>query len=137
MDLPGTNLLLRAKARVLRTYGLVYVLVLGWYEEDEVGAVDMQNAYELYRAGAVFIDVRSPSEWSRGSVHRAMFANAAKMDHIVPKPASTDLLVTFCEAGDRARRAAKQLRSEGYTNVYYLWPGGYTGWARAGLPIAT
>ncbi len=137
MTLFGTNLFLRAKAQALRTYGLVYVVVLGWYEEDEVAAVDMQSAYQLYKEGAVFIDVRSPGEWSRGSVRRAMFANAAKLDHVLPKPATTDILVTFCEAGDRARRAAKQLRSEGYNNVYYLWPGGYSGWARAGLPIAT
>lgn len=126
----------KLKAWVLRTYGALYVHVTGWTEEDEFSAVDLDKAVELYHQGATFIDVRTPHEWARGSVFRAMFARNGLMENIEPKPASSDALVTFCEAGDRARRAAIRLRKEGYSNVYFLCPGGYSNWAVAGLPVA-
>jgi len=44
-------------------------------------------------------------------------------------------IMLYCASGGRSASAAKQLKEEGFTNVYDL-DGGVTAWKAAGLPVS-
>jgi len=128
--------LTKIKALIFETYGLLYFKLVNLTDDDRSTGLSLEEALEMYQQGVTFVDARKPAEWRRGSIKRALFASGAEFDQVSPKPAHDDVLVTFCEAGDRAKNAAQKLREQGYINVYYLRGGGFASWANAGYPVA-
>ena len=128
--------LTKAKALIFKTYGSLYFKLARLTDNDRSSGLSLEEALEMYQQGVRFVDARKPAEWRRGSIKRALFASGAEFDQVSPKPAHDEVLVTFCEAGDRALSAAQKLREQGYVNVYYLRDGGFSSWANAGYPVA-
>ena len=83
----------------------------------------------------VIVDVRTPEEYSEGHL-----ANAMNMDwdgdafhqqiQSLDKNAS---VFVYCYGGGRSSAAAKELKKQGFKNVYDL-KGGFSAWKKAGLP---
>lgn len=99
-----------------------------------VTEVDVERARELHAGGAVFVDVREPPEWDKGTVDGALriprgvlewkaAGEAALADRDAP-------VVVYCQSGGRSAMAALRLGEMGWTHVVSL-AGGYGAWSAA------
>ena len=100
-----------------------------------IGAVVLFFGYKIYgqnqtlkkmpqiiKEGAVFIDVRSPSEFA--SAHHEKTINIPLQsigDRINEIPKDKNVVV-FCASGNRSAMAKKLLELKGYKNIYNLGP---------------
>jgi len=86
-------------------------------------------------ANAIILDVRKPDEYGDGHL-----ANAVNMnwndDSFGTKIQTLDKaapVFVYCYGGGRSSAAAKELRKQGFTEVYDL-KGGFEAWRKASLP---
>ena len=91
----------------------------------------LDNNYEK----AVILDVRTPEEYRDGHLHNAVNMDwdgndFTKQIQTLDKNAP---VFVYCYAGGRSSSAAKELRKQGFKNVYDL-KGGFEAWREAGLP---
>ncbi|HEY8454326.1 MAG TPA: rhodanese-like domain-containing protein [Actinopolymorphaceae bacterium] len=96
--------------------------------------IDVAVARELWRAGDVFVDVRTAEEYAAGHITGAtnipLDQLAFRLDDL---PAGQ--IVTVCSMGNRSRLGAERLTRLGRTA--FSLRGGTKAWAAAGLPITT
>jgi len=83
---------------------------------------------------AVVIDVRTPEEFSTGSLPGARNIPVDKFDQKLRDIKKDKPLIVGCASSSRAGKAATQLRASGYGEVYML-AGGLAAWREAGLPV--
>lgn len=87
----------------------------------------------------VFIDVRTPQEWSEGIIPDAIMINLndlPKAQSIAKLPADTTAIIgVYCKAGHRSTLALTFLNQLGYKNAISM-NGGMTAWVKAGYPVA-
>ena len=104
-----------------------------------VRRVTPAEATQLIADGkAVLIDVREPAEWADGVAAPAELL--ALSDLTGPRRAWKPFLeknrdrelILYCRSGSRSGRAAQLLAAEGYRTAN---AGGFSDWARAGLPV--
>jgi rhodanese-related sulfurtransferase len=97
------------------------------------------EAAQLVAGGhAVLIDVREPDEWADGVASPAELL--ALSDLTGPRQTWKPFLeknrdrelILYCRSGGRSGRAAQLLASEGFRTAN---AGGFSDWARAGLPV--
>lgn len=88
------------------------------------------------RENAVFIDVRSATEFASGHVPDAIniprekiVERIAEIEKFKDRP-----LILNCASGMRSSSACGELKKRGYEKVFNL-SGGVGAWAQAGLPI--
>ena len=97
-----------------------------------VTEVDVARARELEAAGAVFVDVREPAEWEKGTVDGAVCIPRGVLEWKAgaePKLADRGApVVVYCQSGGRSAMAARALGEMGWTNVVSL-AGGYGAWS--------
>lgn len=82
------------------------------------------------------IDVRTPEEWSFGTLEGAQkidFYDPTFTDKINALDKSK-LVVVYCAAGGRSAKASNKFRGLGFKKVYDLG-GGFRSWDSEGLPI--
>ncbi|MDT8283739.1 MAG: rhodanese-like domain-containing protein [Gammaproteobacteria bacterium] len=83
-----------------------------------------------------FIDVREQNEYEKehiaDSLHAPLSTLADSLGEL--KDPAQPLVIVCASGGQRARTAAKQLRSKGFTEVYVL-TGGVPAWKEAKLPL--
>jgi rhodanese-related sulfurtransferase len=83
----------------------------------------------------VVIDVREPDEFARGKIPGAYTIPRGvlegQVDGRLPRDAT---VVLYCGGGARSALAAKSLAEMGYERLENL-DGGFSGWAKAGLPV--
>jgi len=101
--------------------------------EDDSHIVSPQEALQLARQGAQFIDVRTSAEFSsahiQGSINVALGLGAFAL----PVDRSTQV-VTVCAFGRRSFIALLRLRAQGYAHVKSM-RGGLAAWKACGLPM--
>lgn len=87
-----------------------------------MGQAKIEDAKKLLDEGAVIIDVRTPGEFSGGSVKNSinipLGEEKLKISNVV-KDKNTPILV-YCLSGSRSVIAAGKLRKMGYNNVHNL-----------------
>ena len=129
---------------VCAAYGRATYLLSGWTEADERACLTANEAACLLSDphGPIaakrldvgcrevqFVDVRSERAWARSSVQGALHLpvrNAGLPRSVAAAGLkSSAIIVLFCVAGDRARRAAGRLRELGFVNVFFVWSGGF------------
>ena len=100
-------------------------------------AVDAPPAFASRPADAVVIDVRTPAEWSGGTIAGAQRVNLLQPDFVgrvealgLDKDAPVYL---YCRSGSRSGRAEAALREAGYTRVVNA--GGYRSLVSAGADV--
>ncbi len=94
----------------------------------------LQATQLINSRNAVVVDVRTPEEFKTGSVPGARNVPVDKVAEKMPDIKKDKPLIVVCATGSRAGKAAAQLRSSGYGEVYVL-AGGIAAWREAGLPI--
>lgn len=87
----------------------------------------------------VFVDVRTPKEWSEGIVPNAVMINLndlPKAQSIAMLPTDQNAIVgVYCKAGHRSALAMTFLNQLGYKNAISM-NGGMDAWRKAGYPVA-
>lgn len=83
----------------------------------------------------VVVDVRSPEEFSSGSIDRAINidVNGSDFDARIKSLDKNKTIMVYCLAGVRSKKAATILQGKGY-KVYSL-EGGIKAWTSQGLPV--
>jgi rhodanese-related sulfurtransferase len=111
---------------------LAYNLLMGGKGSvDPVGATELINRRE-----AVVVDVRSAADFAQGHIINAInlpmngFKNQmATLHKHKGKP-----IIVACRSGSQSAAASRQLRSQGFPEVYNL-SGGVMAWQNANLPL--
>jgi rhodanese-related sulfurtransferase len=103
-----------------------------------VGAtnVSVADAVRLINKGALVVDVRKPEEFAAGHIVNARNVALDKLqqgDDTLGKK-KDKILLTVCDTGASAGRAAGLLRQAGYENSFSI-KGGLVGWRAENLPV--
>lgn len=96
---------------------------------EAVPHLDVAQARTAQAAGAIFLDVRGPSETDLGVIPGSVLVPLADLLGD-PSQAGTGPVVVVCQVGARAKRAARALRGAGIEAS--VLAGGMDAWSRAG-----
>lgn len=83
---------------------------------------------------AAVIDIRTPEEFSKGSLPNARNIPLDKLGARAGEFKKDKPVILVCASGKNAAAAAAELRSKGVAEVYILG-GGMSAWREAGLPL--
>ena len=98
--------------------------------------VSAADAVRLINRGAFVIDVRKPEEYAAGHIVNARNVALEKLEQgdDAIKKQKDKILLTVCDSGSLAVRAANLLRRAGYANVFNI-RGGLATWRAENLPL--
>jgi rhodanese-related sulfurtransferase len=104
--------------------------------KSRVREVDVAQALERMKAGALLVDVREDNEWERGHARGAVHMGRGVIERDIETaiPDHSAELILYCGGGYRSALAADNLQRMGYTNVHSL-AGGWHAWKEAGAEI--
>ncbi|MGA7980121.1 MAG: rhodanese-like domain-containing protein [Chromatiaceae bacterium] len=111
---------------------LAYNLTMG-----EKGSVGPVAATELInRRDAVVVDVRPAADFATGHIINALNIpmNGLKNQMAILQKHKDKPIVVACRSGSQSSMACRQLRKEGFPEVYNL-RGGVLAWQNANLPV--
>jgi rhodanese-related sulfurtransferase len=117
-------------------------IVVSGAQQAQAGSfprISQANAYKLYKEGkAVFVDVRSNSQFSQGHIKGALSIPGSQMlgRFNEVQPGKTVITYCACSAEQSSGHAATQLVNHGVKNVWAL-KGGWNDWKANGYPTAT
>jgi rhodanese-related sulfurtransferase len=98
--------------------------------------VSAGEAVKLINRSAIVLDMRSPEAYRSGHIVNAKNISLAELqadpDQLNKK--KNKLLLTVCETGAQAGKAANLLRRAGFENTFSL-RGGIRGWQSESLPL--
>jgi rhodanese-related sulfurtransferase len=127
------------KYRTWTIAAFVLVLLVGAYFvlrphgglPSEIAA---REAYDMYRSGATFLDVRTQAEWDQAHIPKSLSIPLDELESRLDElPPQSDIVVV-CRSGVRSREGANILRQAGFTRVTCL-SGGLQAWSSAGYPL--
>ncbi len=103
-----------------------------------VTAVEPVDAVRLINNDATVIDLRSNEAFARGHIVSSRNIPVDELEARIDKLAKlkSKPVITVCDAGMTATKAADTLRKSGFESVYGL-KGGMNAWSQAGLPVVT
>ena len=81
------------------------------------GNTDNRNLIEALKSGAYLVDVRTPAEFSIGSVKGAVNIPLEKVSIQLSKFKNKEKIVVFCRSGNRSSQAKTILEQSGFHNV--------------------
>ena len=95
------------------------------------------NQKILSTDSGVVLDVRTPGEYAQGYINRAVNINynGGDFENTVDKLDKNKTYFVYCYAGGRSGKAARYMRSNGFTKVYEL-NDGLVSWNSQHLPLA-
>ncbi len=101
---------------------VVAILVLGFFLLKRTAFVPEAKARDLLRQGALVVDVRSPDEFSRGHLPKAVNVPLDALSTQAPTrfPDKGQPLLLHCVSGVRSGMGVQQLKALGYTNAFNL-----------------
>jgi len=117
-------------------------IVVSGAQQAQAGSfprISQANAYKMYKEGkAVFIDVRSNSQFAAGHIKGALSIPGSQMlgrfNEVTP--GRTVITYCACSAEQSSGHAATTLVNHGVKNVWAL-KGGWNDWKANGYPTAT
>lgn len=83
----------------------------------------------------ILIDVREPHEYAAGRIPGSILNPLQKFD---PKAIPTETgkrIVLSCQAGGRSLKALEMVQAAGRDDIRAHYPGGFSGWAKAGEKV--
>lgn len=132
--------------RAMRTaVFIVFTFVAGTLSAAEspmrvagANTVDTRQAYELFKNGALFVDVRRDSDWGAGRIAGAVHIELKKVFSAAALGAEAgkdEAIVIYCNGPKCPRSAAacEKAVAWGYGNVHYFRDG-LPAWQAAGFP---
>lgn len=121
--------------------GLIAMLIAVIFFEARQRAQGQSNvsatdAVKLINRGAVVIDVRKPADFQAGHIVNSKNVELSEVgpEQPVLKKQKNKVLITVCDNGLMAGRAAGALRKAGFDKVFSL-KGGLNGWRAENLPL--
>lgn len=84
---------------------------------SESNTTTQQNKSSIDFENAVFVDVRTPGEFERGSFENAINIPLNELSSRVNELDKEDQIVVFCKSGARASNALQILKNKGFSNV--------------------
>lgn len=81
------------------------------------GKTDNTELTEAVNNGAVIVDVRTPDEFSTGTVKGAVNIPLDKVSSQLSKFNDNQSIVVFCKSGNRSSQAKSILEQNGFKNV--------------------
>lgn len=81
------------------------------------GKADNSRLTEAIKDGAFLVDVRTPAEFSTGSVQGAVNIPLDKITSQLVKFKGKKNIVVFCRSGNRSEQAKSILKQNGFQNV--------------------
>jgi len=108
--------------------------------KSKVNGVTAEEASKLVgNKNVVFIDVRDPNEWKKGSIKANNLVEISRgflevkyPKLILNKYKKSDELIVYCALEPRSVLAASRLKDLGFTNVKYLIKG-FKNWSKSGF----
>ncbi|MEN5232593.1 rhodanese-like domain-containing protein [Sphingobacterium faecium] len=82
-----------------------------------LGKTDNSQLSEIIKDGAFLVDVRTPAEFSAGSVREAVNIPLDKVQIQLSKFKDKKNIVVFCRSGNRSSQAKNILEQNGFQNV--------------------
>lgn len=116
----------------------VMVILLFYHEARKAGqSVSSQQLSDLAnRQNALILDVRESGEFRKGHItdsknipFKDLQSRSSELNAYKDKP-----IVVVCKMGQNAGAATKQLKAQGFTQVYKL-AGGLSEWTASNLPL--
>jgi rhodanese-related sulfurtransferase len=99
----------------------------------EARTVNVAEALDLLRSGALLLDVREDNEWESGRALNATHVALNEVPDHLDELSSNQLIVCVCRSGARSSRATKFLVEQGRDAVNL--EGGMLAWSAEGEPI--
>ena len=107
--------------------------------KTKVNGITAEEAIKLTgNKNVVFIDVRDPNEWKKGSIDEINLVEISRgfleikyPKLILKKYKKSDELIVYCALEPRSVFAASRLKELGFTNVKYLKKG-FKNWSKSG-----
>jgi rhodanese-related sulfurtransferase len=96
---------------------------------NHIGATRLINDHN-----ATILDVRPNTEFAAGHVANSKNIPLEDIDKRVGEVSKDKPVIVVCAVGQKAGKAAAQLRASGLTEVFVL-DGGLSAWREAGLPV--
>lgn len=81
------------------------------------GKIDNSQLSEAIKDGAFLVDVRTPAEFSAGSVKGAINVPLDKVQSQLPKFKGKKTIIVFCRSGNRSSQAKSILEQSSFQNV--------------------
>jgi rhodanese-related sulfurtransferase len=107
-----------------------------WLKGQGLSQVTAAMAVRLINKGALILDVRTPEAFGEGHIVNARNLPLEKLESEPDalKKSKSKVLLTVCDNGMVAGRAAKALQKAGFEQVYSL-KGGIGAWRTENLPL--
>jgi rhodanese-related sulfurtransferase len=99
-------------------------------------SISPERAAELFRDGAVLVDIREADEHAREKIPGARHHAISRIDTEHPIGPQDDLVIFHCRTGARTQTNAPRLAPADPACVAYVLEGGLDAWKKAGLPVA-
>ncbi|MCP1673354.1 rhodanese-related sulfurtransferase [Natronocella acetinitrilica] len=103
----------------------------GLAQLDPGAATDKYN-----REDALFVDLRGEADFRKGHLPGAMHVLPSALDQKNRRleKAKKKPVIVYCQNGMQSAKPGKQLKEQGFEQVFLL-KGGFSGWEAANLPI--
>lgn len=99
----------------------------------EVRNMNVVDAFDLVRDGALLLDVRDDNEWESGRAPNATHVSLNDVPDHLDELTDDRLIVCVCRSGIRSARAVMFLTEHGRDAVNV--EGGMLAWSAEGLPL--
>ena len=93
-------------------------------ERVGIQSIDWEKAVQMHESGAIYVDVRNPSELSDGYAQNAVNIPLGELKERFGELSKDKDLLIYCRSGRRSEIATKFLMDQGYTRVFNVL-GGY------------
>lgn len=103
-------------------YVIILTLLVVAYIYSMTGEqkITIEESKKLIEQGAKVLDVRTDIEWNLGHYPRAFHIPVTKLKTIKLPFEKNDVIIVYCNTGQRARAAAEILRELGYEKTFYI-----------------
>lgn len=95
---------------------VVGIIIFGVFK-NIFGRKDNEQLKTIIKDGAILIDVRTPSEFSSGSVQGAINIPLNKIEQNLRKFKQDQNIIVFCRSGSRSTQALQILKQKGFKKV--------------------
>lgn len=106
-------------------YKLKYLIMKNRKRSTDEYDIDKKQLEHMLEKGATLLDVRSPQEYEEGHLKDAIllpeYEILTKASKILPD--KEQVIIAYCSSGYRSKKAERELKKLGYTNVYNLYNG--------------
>ena len=98
--------------------------------------ISVEEAYQKFLTGTLFLDVRTPQEWESGYILNSVLISLDDLPARYGELPRDREIVVVCRTGIRSREGATILQGAGFTQISSM-KGGIQAWSAAGYPLTS